>query len=326
MLHKSKAFIIANFGGPRNIPEITPFLVSLLTDPDVIRTPLPRPLHYAFFKRQAIQRAKDVKHQYEAIGGRSPIFEDTEAVAAQLNDRLDGPALAFHRYLPATHGSFLARLAKIPCDEIRVFPMYPQFSYATTGSVARWFNENLPRETENKLRWIKSYPAHPAYILTMQNAIRSFMRRHSLEVRKTLLLFSAHGIPKTFVATGDIYKDECELSVSRIMAAFPEALGVLSYQSKFGKGEWLKPYTLDVSEQIDAYRQNRESIIFVPVSFTSDHLETLFEVEHEYMSVIREKGIHVYRLPALNRNPDWIAAIATILQEENCTNNRMLVR
>ncbi len=323
-MKKKIAYIIANFGGPRDLNEIKPFLTELLTDRDVIRTRLPLWLQTIIFKRVAKKRAKSIAKDYQLIGGKSPIFADTEAIAKKLP--LDGPVIPFHRYLPATHAEFKKRLANIPCDEIRCFPMFPQFTYGTTGSIARWFQENLPKETVVKMRWVKSYASDPGFVSIYQKLIREYMEGHNLKEEESILLFSAHGVPQTFVSEGDIYLDECEYSYELVKAAFPKCLPRLSFQSQFGKEAWIKPYTSEVCQEILQWNEGRKAVLFIPIAFTSDHIETLFEVEEQYMTVIREKGLEAYRVPALNQDAGWLEAISKMLNGKDFCNNQMLIR
>lgn len=319
-------FLIVNFGGPRSKVEIFPFLRSLLTDQDVVRTGLPSIIHRCLFTYVAKRRAAKIAPDYDLIGGKSPIYEDTEAVAHLVREATQASVLTFHRYLPETHAASLDAIKNIGSREIRVFPMFPQFSYATTGSIARFFSKQLPYSVVRKMRWIKSYCGHPAYVRCMQKTIRDFLDTHNLDEKKTLLLFSAHGVPRTFICTGDIYESECRLSYEAIRKDFPQALTLLSYQSKFGKGEWLRPYTSEVCESIQDWSEGREHVVFIPLSFTSDHVETLFEVEYQYLPLIRERGLHALRCPALNRSNDWVSAIIEIMLEPNLASTPMLVR
>lgn len=326
MIKKNTVYLLVNFGGPRNMEEVRPFLESLLTDRDVIWTKWPTFLHNFFFRRLAKKRSLKVSQEYRHMGGKSPIFFDTETVAECLRARLQARVFTFHRYLTATHREFIDVIERADSDEIRVFPMFPQFTYATTGGVARWFQGNLSKPIVNKMRWIKSYPTHPAFIKAHQNSINNFLDQHQLAHTNVILLFSAHGVPEAFVHEGDIYEDECRYSVQEILKAFPNILGRLAYQSRFGPEEWIKPYTLDVCKDIHSWRNGRNKIVFVPISFTSDHIETLCEIENDYMTVIREQGLNAYRIPALTLNEDWVEAIATIIRENTICNNQMLIR
>jgi ferrochelatase len=110
------------------------------------------------------------------------------------------------------------------------------------------------------------------------------------------------------------------------MRAFPKALGKLCYQSKFGRGEWLKPYTDATCEKILNWHEGRKHVVIVPISFTSDHIETLFEIEQLYLPLIRSQGLQAYRCPALNREPYWVDALAEIARESNLCRNGTLIR
>jgi ferrochelatase len=326
MSNDQTCYIIANFGGPRTLTEINPFLTSLLTDKDVVRTGMPQWLHSILFKRIAKKRTLKVSKDYEQMGGCSPIYADTEAVASKLSQELNAPVLTFHRYLPATHAKFIQKLAETTCTRITVFPMFPQFTYATTGSIARWFSKNLPEYVVNKMRWVKSYPSHPSFVRSYTNCIKDFLHEKQIMESDAHFLFSAHGIPAKFVATGDLYQSECESSFNAIMKAFPASSATLAYQSKFGPGEWLKPYTVDVSEGITERIENKKHVLFVPISFTSDHIETLVEIENDYLPLITKQNLQAHRVPALNHRADWMRAIVDIIAEENYCANQMLVR
>ncbi len=176
------------------------------------------------------------------------------------------------------------------------------------------------------MRWIKSYPAHPAFIHSHRNAINEFLSENAIAEKDALLLFTAHGIPQKFVTTGDLYQSECLASFHAVSSTFPKALSRLCFQSKFGPGEWLRPYTIDVCKEITEWNQGRNKVVFVPISFTSDHIETLCEIENDYMPVIRENGLEAYRVPALTLRSDWVDALAKISSESNLCNNQMLIR
>ena len=244
MSPKKVAYLIANFGGPRQLSEVGQFLQSLLTDRDVVRTNFPKPIHHFLFSRVAKKRAVKIRKDYQSIGGKSPIYEDTEAVARKLKESLNEPVITFHRYLTATHRDFINKIENTECEEIRVFPMFPQFTYATTGSIAKWFALNLKMNAVNKMRWIKSYSAHPSFIKAHQSVIKKFLLQNQLKDHETILLFSAHGVPMKFVVEGDLYEDECKASFKHIIEAFPNIKCRLAYQSKFGKDEWLRPILL----------------------------------------------------------------------------------
>lgn len=318
--------LLVNFGGPRTRGEIAPFLTELLCDRDVVRTRLPQFAHNWLFGRVARKRAMKIADDYDLIGGRSPIYFDTEAIADFLREKLDADVITFHRYLPATHTESLRKIEASKKDSILVLPLFPQFCYATTGSIARYLAQKLASNTQNKLRWIASYAAHPAFIASYQKRIREYLAKQNLKEENVTLLFSAHGVPQVFTSEGDIYQSECERSFAEIRSAFPAALCRLSYQSKFGRGEWIRPYTDQVCGEADQWTGSRPNIVVVPLSFTSDHIETLFEIEKLYLPILREKGLSAYRCPALNLEPYWLEALAEITKSHTLVANQMLIR
>ncbi len=101
---------------------------------------------------------------------------------------------------------------------------------------------------------------------------------------------------------------------------------MLSYQSRFGPEKWLTPYTDEICLNIDNYLEGRRTVVVVPLSFTSDHIETLFEIEELYLPLLRKKNIKALRCPALNNHPSWINAIPAIMQETDRTSNQLLLR
>lgn len=318
----SQAYLIVNFGGPRNLDEIRPFLTELLTDTDVIRTNLPATAQKLLFKRIAKKRSMSIKDEYAKMGNRSPIFDDTETVAIKLP--LD--TLTFHRYLPTTHAASLAAIENCTADEIIVVPLFPQFSYATTGSIARLFEQKLSQATQLKLRWIKSYYNHPAFIEHFASHIKKFLAASNLLPEDTCLFFSPHGVPTSFICSGDPYQAECEAAYQEIMKHFSGTQSILAYQSKFGPAQWLRPYTDEICASIKSHVRGHPIIVFIPLSFTSDHVETLVEVEDQYLPVIRRHNLTALRCPAFNTDAAWIDALQKIIHTSAYTSNRMLIR
>lgn len=318
--------LLVNFGGPRTLEEIPSFLTALLTDRDVIRTYLPRPFEKWLFKQIALRRAKRLKHDYQLIGGKSPLFEDTERIALALSKSLKWEVITFHRYLVETHDRTFWQLQQASASQIIVLPFYPQFSYATTGSIARVFNERIPLLLRNRLQWIRSYSSNPHYIDAMVNCIQSFLDEHHLVDKDTMLFFSAHGLPQKFIKEGDPYEKECYSSFRTISQRFPTYPAILGFQSKFGRGKWLNPYTQDLCKNPTHWNQGRSHIVFIPLSFTSDHIETLFEIEYQYVVEIQKQGLKAFRCPALNHRSDWMDSLVKIVYESPLVSNDSLVR
>jgi protoporphyrin/coproporphyrin ferrochelatase len=307
------ALLLVNFGGPRDCSEIQEFLEELLTDRDVVHSRLPTPLHNLLFRRLARRRALKVIEDYKHIGGGSPIYADTEQIAEFLRVRLGEAVVTFHRYLPRTHARSVKEICQLRTESIDVLPLFPQFTFATTGSVARWMRRHLPRNVVRRLAWIRSYPDHTGFVGAYQHCIRDFLAQKNLCEEDVLFLFSAHGIPQAFLRYGDPYQEECERSVRAVMQAFPTAESLLAYQSQFGPEEWLRPYTSEVAAEILRFSQGRRFVVIIPISFTSDHIETLFEIEQQYLPPIKKAGLAAYRCPALNLRSDWLERLMAIL-------------
>ncbi|NDD57736.1 MAG: ferrochelatase [Chlamydiae bacterium] len=317
--------LLVNFGGPRNIDEVPAFLKELLTDGDVIRTALPKWIQDVLFGYIAKKRSKKIAEDYMEIGGCSPIFEDTEWLAQSLRTK-GYEVLTYHRYLPATHDDFLTQAHQFIDEDTIVFPLFPQFSYATTGSIARWMQKHLCLRKSRSLGWIKSYSEHNSFINCFIKVIQECLKQNNLVPSQTLLFFSPHGLPVSYVFEGDIYKKECQKSYHHIMKAFPQSGSVVGYQSQFGKAEWVKPYTNVLSETIGEWNKEYPNVVFIPLSFTSDHIETLFEVEQQYLPAVKKNGFSAYRCPAFNRREDWSDAVSTIIQQSDLVSTQMLIR
>jgi ferrochelatase len=325
-----KGLVIVNFGGPRSLNEVRSFLEELLCDRDVVRSYLPQKLHNLLFKAIAYFRTKKIQKEYEHIGSKSPIWADTEWVAEAMRPHFSGPVITFHRYLKQTHTDFLDAIKRMHgLDEIIIFPLFAQFSYATTGSIARWMQTHLESSLLHKLRWIRSYCNHPAFINSYAQKIRDFAVDNNIDFSKTAALVSFHGIPQAFVNKGDCYQKECNSSFEALKKQFPELQFKLSYQSKFGPGQWLQPSTAMISQDPQAWT-DRPNVLIIPLAFTSDHIETLAEIENEYLPPLRKAGLKAWRLEALNRSSHWLEAIKIIVDEAlerpwGLTPNSMLV-
>lgn len=322
----SVSYMLVNFGGPRSQEEIFPFLKTLLNDQDVIWSGLPSFIHRLLFTRIAKKRAVKIAPDYDLIGGKSPIYDDTEKLALILRSHLNAPVSTFHRYIPATHALFFKQMSQDPSDEIRILPLFPQFSYATTGSIARVFLDHLPRSVINRMRWLWSYATDHNYVKVMQQTIRDFLDSHNLVEKETILFFSAHGVPRRFICMGDPYERECENSYNLIRQAFHQVQTILAYQSKFGPGQWLQPYTSDLCSQVKSWCGDKKNVVFIPLTFTSDHIETLFEIERLYLPLITQNGLKAFRCPALNHRQDWIQCLLKMMTREDLVPTQMLIR
>ena len=203
---KNSPVILVSFGEPRTQGEVSSFLREILTDQELVRTPLPGWLHQTIFSLISIFRAPKLRKMYKKIEGESSFFADTEGLAEALSRLLSAPVIPFYRYLPRTHEAFLKKIQHdLRGEKIVVFPLFPQRSCVTTGSSQKWLESRLPKKFFEKLDWIQSSAGHPAFIRAWKKQIQEFLESNALKEEETILLFSAHGVPKKIIEQGDPY-------------------------------------------------------------------------------------------------------------------------
>jgi protoporphyrin/coproporphyrin ferrochelatase len=314
--------VMLNLGGPATLEAVEPFLLELFADREIIQLPVQGWLGPFIARR----RTPAVQKLYADIGGGSPILAHTEAQGRGMVDRLDrlSPATAPHRfYVAFRYASPKSEdaLRAMQADGVErgvAFTQYPQFSCATTGSS---LNE-LWRASDrlglgDAFTWsiIDRWPVHDGFIGAMTETVREGLLGFPAEDRdKVVLLFSAHSLPLSIVNRGDPYPQEIGASVHRVM----ERLGfshpyILAYQSEVGPVKWLGPSTKSVIELLG--KRGHKHLLVVPIAFTSDHIETLSELDRENGHLAREVGItHYRRSPALNARPDFLDALADVVK------------
>jgi len=303
-------------GGPDSLSAIRPFLARLFSDRDLIRLPAAPVTQPLFSWIVSGIRARTVRKYYEEIGGGSPIAALTEAQRYALQEALEGTGAHFKVYVAMRYWHPLARHAALEMKEDGVtraiaLPLYPQYCAATTGSSLKdlrrwtaWAGCTFP-VTE-----VRSYPDHPKYVAALAGTVSTAIGAADRE--GMFLLFSAHGVPRALIDAGDPYRDETERTVAAVMRSFPGVPHGISYQSRAGKAEWLSPDTVD--EVTRLAREGVRTLVVVPVSFVSDHVETLHELDIRLASHGRSAGIQSFlRAPALNDSPTFIDALKDIV-------------
>jgi ferrochelatase len=315
--------VMMNLGGPASLDEVEPFLLELFADREIIQLPFQRWLGPFIARR----RAPKVRGLYQNIGGGSPILRYTEAQGRGMVERLDrtAPDTAPHgfyvafRYVRPKSEDALRAMATDGVERAVAFTQYPQFSCSTTGSS---LNELWRAADRTGLRdafeWsiIDRWPVHEGFIAAMADTVREGLEQFDPADRdRVLLLFSAHSLPLDVIDRGDSYPQEIGASVQAVV----ERLGrpnpyLLAYQSEVGPVRWLGPSTERVIQRLGA--RGQKHLLVVPIAFTSDHIETLSELDREYGEVAHRVGItHYKRTPALNDRPGFIEALADIVRE-----------
>ncbi len=318
--------VLLNLGGPERIQDVGPFLYNLFADPEIIRLPIP-----AFQKPLAwlISTLRSGKSQaaYRSIGGGSPLRRITEQQARELQSTLrkrgvDATTYVAMRYWHPFTESAVADIKADGVEEVVVLPLYPQFSISTSGSSFRELQRLRQADaafSRLPIRCIRSWYDHHGYIEAMGGLIARQIRAAG-DPAGAHVFFSAHGVPKSYVEeAGDPYQREIEACTLLIMQRLERELGhtnphTLAYQSRVGPVEWLKPYTEDALHELG--EAGVKDLVVVPISFVSEHIETLEEIDIEYREIATEAGvINFLRVPALDIDPTFIAGLADLVQE-----------
>jgi protoporphyrin/coproporphyrin ferrochelatase len=312
--------LLLNLGGPEQLSDVRPFLFNLFSDPEIIRIPIAafqKPLAWII----STSRAKKSRANYQKIGGGSPLRRITEAQARALESQLrsqgeDAKVYIGMRYWHPFTEDAIAQIKQDNIEQLVILPLYPQFSISTSGSsfrtIEKIWNEN-PQLKPPQYTVIADWYQEPGYLQAMTELI-------AIEIDKcpnpdrAHVFFSAHGVPVSYVQeAGDPYQAEIEECTKLIM----QTLGrkneySLAYQSKVGPIEWLQPYTEDAI--VELANQGVAELVVVPISFVSEHIETLEEIDIEYREIAEAAGIHTFnRVPALDTNPVFIQTLVDLV-------------
>lgn len=312
------AVVLLNLGGPDSLDAVEPFLFNLFSDPDIFRVPLAWLTQKPFARMVSRRRAPEATKAYAAIGGKSPLLENTQAQADALKN-----ALASHgsydvfpcmRYWHPRADAVVAALKRAGYARVILLPLYPQYSGTTTGSSVNDFMRACEREGYRpEIRTVRQWFDTPAYLDGIRDTIRAAAKRFpNPDPAHIELLFSAHGLPKKIVAAGDPYEEQIRATflAVRNQLGFPHT--TLCYQSRVGPLEWLRPYIADVIREKAAAAC--QQMLVYPIAFVSDHSETLYELDIQYRDLARTCGIAHYEVvPALNAHPLLIQALTELV-------------
>ena len=321
------AVMLLNLGGPETLADVEPFLYNLFADPDIIRLPPAlQGLQPGIAKVISALRAPKSREAYEAIGGGSPLRPITEdqgaAVQRALERRGQDAAvyLGMRYWYPFTEDA-VQQIKRDGITNLVILPLYPQFSISTSGSSLRLLESIFQKDPglrNLKHTVIPSWYQRPGYVSAMSDLIQAELAKFAAPDAAEIF-FSAHGVPKSYVdEAGDPYREEMEQCVDLIMAELRARRvpnpHTLAYQSRVGPVEWLKPYTDDSIRALGA--EGKKAMLAVPISFVSEHIETLEEIDMEYRELAEESGIEEWgRVPALNTNAKFIDDLADAIIE-----------
>jgi ferrochelatase len=336
MKNEITGVILLNLGGPDSIQAVKPFLYNLFSDRQIIRLGpsfMQQPLAWLI----STTRSKKTEQYYKLIGGKSPILEITTAQAKALEELLNSPgdknrefsgSMSFRvytgmRYWRPFIEDAVFQMQKDGIKKVIALSLYPQYSIATSGSSFSKFNE-VASHFQLETACVESWYNNPYYIDALVDVIRkgldsfspsspgsnSSLTLHPSSFNDVHVLFSAHSLPQKIIAQGDPYVDQTMGTIQEIT----KRLNIkwrLGYQSKSGPVKWLAPSTEDKIQELA--KEGVRNILMVPISFVSDHIETLYEIDILYKNLAEELGVQMKRTESLNTHPIFIEALKDIV-------------
>jgi ferrochelatase len=325
---KRVGVVLFQLGGPDSLEAVEPFLLNLFLDPDIIPLGPLGILRRPIAKLISSRRSKPVTERYAKIGCRSPIATLTERQRVRLVEAvspyIDPVAVTAMRYWHPMTSEAVDSLRKAGAlDEIVLLPLYPQYSFATTLSSLKEWRRVVqrtkwePSSGRTPERTVEHFHDHPLYIQAIVERIGSILRQFPDSLR-IHLVFSAHGLPMSLVEKGDPYPKQieetvrlvCELGARRF-PGWPK-IHLLCYQSRVGPNKWLEPALPETIDRLG--REGVKELLVVPISFVTEHIETLHEINIEAREEAEKLGIKTFRMmPALGDSPLFIASLKDLV-------------
>jgi ferrochelatase len=314
--------VLLNMGGPDTLSAVRPFLANLFSDKELIRLPAAAVTQPLFAWLVSGFRARHVREYYAEIGGGSPIARITGAQARALESALNaaGAGREFRVHVGMRYWHPLSKHAVLQMmgegiTDVVALPLYPHYCAATTGSSLndlrrwmKWAKFDVP------LREIRSWPDDPGYVGALAGKVAGAIE--GIPRDGMHLLFSAHGVPRYFIDEGDPYEAEIGRCVEAVASRFPGLPRSISYQSRAGRAVWLGPDTVDETKRLAA--AGVKTLVVVPVSFVSEHIETLHELDIRLKADAEAAGIARFvRVPTLDDDPAFVAALRDIVLRED---------
>ena len=314
--------ILANLGTPDapTASAVRRFLDQFLSDSRVIE--IPKPLWQIILRLFILPfRPKRVAHAYEMVWGNdSPMREIllTQVAALQQQLILQYPEFELNIVPAMTYGNpgiqpLLSELSQKPQDHIVLFPLFPQYSATSSAPLYDAFAKWIPKQRNLPgLSIIRDYYQHPLYIQALAQSVRDFRAEHGGAEK---LLMSFHGIPQPYADKGDPYADRCRITGQLVATelGLVEDEWAISFQSRFGKQEWVKPYTDALLTEWAA--QGVKSVQIMSPAFSADCLETLEELAIQNAELFLSQGGERYQyIPALNSRGDHLQLLNTLVQ------------
>jgi ferrochelatase len=310
--------MLMNMGGPDSEAAVAPFLTNLFLDPEILPLPLPRPLRNFVARRIALRRAPKVIPRYRMLGGKSPQGELTQRQASALEARLNAQGTGRWRVLVAMRywhpftEEALEDAAALGPSRLIALSLYPHYSRAVGGSSIGELNRLLrQRPLACPTHYVEHFFRHPLFLKAHADRIAAALAQFAGGGRDAFVLFSAHNLPEKLIRQGDPYLDQVKATVEGLLPAIGPRPWRLAFQSRSGPVKWLAPEVAETLRSLAA--EGRRQVLMVPLSFVSDQIETLHEIDVVYAAEARDAGVEFRRTPAFNDAPDFIALLAALV-------------
>lgn len=309
--------LFLNMGGPETVADVRTYLYNIFSDPAIIRLPMSRFLQKPLARLIASRRAPKVAQRYQAIGGGSPLLKWSLLQADGVEQALSGKypqieTFVGMRYFKPYIGAELDTAVMTGRGHIILFSMYPQYCLATTGTalgeVVHWLNDNP--DVDMTVSLIDHWHDHPGYIALMRDRIARAMNLVDRTAAK--LILSAHAVPQKLADSGDPYLTQVRQTAALVGAGYDYQL---TFQSRTGPVAWVGPDTLTTVKALG--HQGVTDMVVVPLSFISDHIETLHEIDIELREAALANGVKRFvRTESFNDDPRFAAFLAGLVEEK----------
>ena len=286
------AIVLLNLGGPVNLDQVEPFLYNLFADRELIKLPGPAWFQPTYARGIARARRKAAQGRYAEIGGGSPLLKESAAQASGLRSLLRSagrqePVKLLFRYTQPRAAGLLKALKRDGIAKLIPVTLYPHDCRATTGSSVRELRREAAAMGLEVLPGVDSYATDEGYLAPLVEGIRAALD----QLPYATVIFSAHSLPMKQIEAGDPYEREIQATVAALKARIGGTPGgcVLAYQSRVGPIRWLSPSLRSTLKTFGG-----RDVIIVPVSFVSEHIETLHELDIQYRELAEKVGIRTY--------------------------------
>ena len=309
---------LLQLGGPETLDDVRPFLRNFFRD--LLADNVPPLLVSPLASLIAAWRAPTSRRLYASIGGGSPIRAQTQAQADVLADELrrrgrDWPVYVAMRNWHPDSAEMLARAQGAGVTHLAALPLYPQYSYATTRSSVNELRRVLATiPYKPALGVVEEHCDEPSYVDALVDVTRKALRSFAAPQAEIHLIFSAHGLPLSYIERGDPYVDHVKRSMAAALAKLSHPGRThLSYQSRLGPQKWLQPSTDSLLEELG--KGGARAACVVPVAFVTEHVETLNEIDIQYREIARAANIAEFeRACAVKCHPAYIRCLADLAE------------